>query len=172
MPTIEFDNVSFAYPGGRRAAHNGLAFKVVAGVMKRDFFHGGDVMYTGRFSDPITSLQWNRDRWYNPGGLQYQTETGLVGRFISEDPIFPEWGTNPYEYCNNSPTNERDPSGMMAYAYLGDNPGISRAICFPSLLSRRPVPAQSRRPTRTTPSAVPFTSRLPQLRGNQAPARG
>jgi ATP-binding cassette subfamily B protein len=30
-PTIEFDNVSFAYPGGRRAAHNALAFKVAAG---------------------------------------------------------------------------------------------------------------------------------------------
>jgi len=30
-PTIEFDNVSFAYPGGRRAAHNALSFKVAAG---------------------------------------------------------------------------------------------------------------------------------------------
>jgi ATP-binding cassette, subfamily B, bacterial len=31
LPTIEFDNVSFAYPGGRRAAHDGLSFKVAAG---------------------------------------------------------------------------------------------------------------------------------------------
>ena len=30
-PTIEFDNVSFAYPGGRRAAHEALSFKVAAG---------------------------------------------------------------------------------------------------------------------------------------------
>jgi ABC-type multidrug transport system fused ATPase/permease subunit len=30
-PTIEFDNVSFAYPGGRRAAHDGLALTVAAG---------------------------------------------------------------------------------------------------------------------------------------------
>jgi ATP-binding cassette subfamily C protein CydCD len=30
-PTIEFDAVSFAYPGGRRPAHNALSFKVAAG---------------------------------------------------------------------------------------------------------------------------------------------
>ncbi len=30
-PTIEFDNVSFAYPGGRRAAHEALSFRVAAG---------------------------------------------------------------------------------------------------------------------------------------------
>ncbi|HTW53261.1 MAG TPA: ABC transporter ATP-binding protein [Stellaceae bacterium] len=30
-PTIEFDNVSFAYPGGRRAAHDALSFDVAAG---------------------------------------------------------------------------------------------------------------------------------------------
>jgi ATP-binding cassette subfamily B protein len=30
-PTIEFDNVSFAYPGGRGAAHDGLSFAVAAG---------------------------------------------------------------------------------------------------------------------------------------------
>jgi ATP-binding cassette subfamily C protein CydCD len=30
-PTIEFDTVSFAYPGGRRAAHDSLSFRVAAG---------------------------------------------------------------------------------------------------------------------------------------------
>ena len=30
-PTIEFDQVSFAYPGGRRPAHNALSFRVAAG---------------------------------------------------------------------------------------------------------------------------------------------
>jgi ATP-binding cassette subfamily C protein CydCD len=30
-PTIEFDNVTFAYPGGRQAAHRGLAFAVAKG---------------------------------------------------------------------------------------------------------------------------------------------
>ncbi|MGA8398763.1 MAG: ABC transporter ATP-binding protein [Stellaceae bacterium] len=30
-PTIDFDNVSFAYPGGRRAAHDALSFSVAAG---------------------------------------------------------------------------------------------------------------------------------------------
>jgi ATP-binding cassette subfamily C protein CydCD len=30
-PTIEFDNVTFSYPGGRRPAHNELSFKVKSG---------------------------------------------------------------------------------------------------------------------------------------------
>ena len=30
-PVVEFDDVSFAYPGGRRAAHRGLSFRVVSG---------------------------------------------------------------------------------------------------------------------------------------------
>ena len=30
-PVVEFDDVSFAYPGGRRAAHHGLSFRVEAG---------------------------------------------------------------------------------------------------------------------------------------------
>ena len=30
-PVVEFDDVSFAYPGGRRAAHRGLSFRVEAG---------------------------------------------------------------------------------------------------------------------------------------------
>ena len=30
-PVVEFENVSFAYPGGRRAAHRGLSFRIDAG---------------------------------------------------------------------------------------------------------------------------------------------
>jgi uncharacterized protein RhaS with RHS repeats len=36
-----------------------------------------------------------------------------VGQFIEEDPIgFDDGGTNLYTYCENSPTNETDPSGL------------------------------------------------------------
>jgi ATP-binding cassette subfamily C protein CydCD len=31
MPEIDFENVAFAYPGGRRAAHTGLTFRIGAG---------------------------------------------------------------------------------------------------------------------------------------------
>src|SRR5204862_6405971 len=31
VPTIEFEDVRFAYPGGRQPAHDGLSFKVAAG---------------------------------------------------------------------------------------------------------------------------------------------
>ena len=37
-PTVEFDGVEFAYPGGRRGAHTGLHFTVAAG--ERDGFVG------------------------------------------------------------------------------------------------------------------------------------
>src|SRR3546814_16551501 len=30
-PTVAFEDVSFAYPGGRRAAHSALSFRVAAG---------------------------------------------------------------------------------------------------------------------------------------------
>jgi len=39
---------------------------------------------------------------YNPG----------LGRFMTEDPLGLEAGPNPYDYCNNDPTNETDPSGL------------------------------------------------------------
>ena len=37
-----------------------------------------------------------------------------MGRWVSEDPIGLAGGINPYAYANNSPTNLRDPSGMLA----------------------------------------------------------
>jgi uncharacterized protein RhaS with RHS repeats len=42
-----------------------------------------------------------------------------TGTFIQEDPIgFNDGGTNPYEYCNNNPTNNVDPSGLETiYGY-------------------------------------------------------
>ena len=61
-------------------------------------------------------------------GMQYDSETGLyydnaryydphVGHFITTDPA--NSGPNPYEYADNSPTNETDPSGLLA---AGDAP--------------------------------------------------
>src|SRR5262245_44812866 len=38
---------------------------------------GADFSWTGRWRDPLTGLQWNRARWYNPA----------IQRWMSEDPI-------------------------------------------------------------------------------------
>ena len=58
--------------------------------------------YTGREYDAATSLQYNRDRWYDT----------RVGRFLSEDPTgFNAGDTNLSRYVFNDPTTNRDPSG-------------------------------------------------------------
>ena len=67
-----------------------------------DFFYAGGLGYTGKFSDPITGLQWNGARWYNP----------TMERWMSQDPTGLAPDSNPYRYCGNDPTNEVDPSGL------------------------------------------------------------
>jgi RHS repeat-associated protein len=59
--------------------------------------------FTGRYFDDDTGLQWNLNRWYDPG----------VGRWLSEDPIgFAAGDPNLYRYVGNSPGDSVDPSGL------------------------------------------------------------
>jgi RHS repeat-associated protein len=61
-------------------------------------------MYTGRFHDQLTGLQWHLHRWYDPA----------PGRWLSEDPIGHNGGINLYEYVGNNPLIRTDPSGLSA----------------------------------------------------------
>ena len=56
--------------------------------------------WTGKYRDPITGLQWNLNRWYNPA----------IQRWMSEDPI--KDGVNWSVYVGNSPTHYVDPTGL------------------------------------------------------------
>ena len=58
-PVVEFDDVSFAYPGGRRAAHRGLSFRVAAGERV------GFVGESGAGKSTIVRLLL---RFFDPGG--------------------------------------------------------------------------------------------------------
>jgi RHS repeat-associated protein len=58
--------------------------------------------YTGREFDADAGLMYYRARWYDP----------QVGRFISEDPIQFEGGSNWYEYVENNPLQFGDPTGL------------------------------------------------------------
>jgi RHS repeat-associated protein len=59
--------------------------------------------FTGRYFDDDTGLQWNLNRWYDPG----------VGRWLSEDPIgFAAGDPNLYRYVGNSPGMFGDPDGL------------------------------------------------------------
>jgi RHS repeat-associated protein len=61
-------------------------------------------LYTAREFDATTGLQYNRNRWYD----------AHTGRWLSEDPIgFASDPSNLYRYVGNSPTNFRDPSGLI-----------------------------------------------------------
>ncbi|HEY2883486.1 MAG TPA: RHS repeat-associated core domain-containing protein, partial [Pirellulales bacterium] len=69
-----------------------------------------NLTYAGHFNDTLTSLQWNLERWYDPG----------VGSWTTEDPIgFAGDASNVYRYVGNSPTNYTDPSGLIGAAGPG-----------------------------------------------------
>jgi RHS repeat-associated protein len=59
--------------------------------------------YTGRERDSASGLLYYRARWMDP----------KQGRFVSEDPIEFEGGSNFYAYVNNNPIKYVDPSGNI-----------------------------------------------------------
>jgi len=61
--------------------------------------------FTGRERDPLTAFLYYRARWYDP----------QLGRFISEDPIEFEGGTNWYVYVDNAPLRFKDPFGLKIW---------------------------------------------------------
>ena len=58
--------------------------------------------FTGREKDADTNLIYYRARWYD----------AEQGRFISQDPIGLQGGSNLYSYVSNDPINKTDPSGL------------------------------------------------------------
>lgn len=64
---------------------------------------GNAILYTGRWVDPDTDLQLNRERWYHQ----------QLGRWLSRDPIGYQGGLNLYRYVNSSPLTTVDPFGNV-----------------------------------------------------------
>ncbi|WP_186767770.1 choice-of-anchor D domain-containing protein [Blastopirellula retiformator] len=60
--------------------------------------------YTGKYVDPLTGLQYNLNRWYDPA----------TARWMSQDPIEFEAGdANLYRYVGNGHLSWVDPSGLV-----------------------------------------------------------
>lgn len=57
--------------------------------------------YAGQYTDPGTSLQYLRARYYDP----------LAGQFLTRDPLVAQT-REPYGYTGNNPINRTDPMGM------------------------------------------------------------
>jgi RHS repeat-associated protein len=73
-----------------------------------------EILYTGRWVDPNTGLQLNRNRWYHQ----------QLGRLLSRDPIGYEGGSlNLYEYVDSGPINYDDPFGFQTYTPVEPAPG-------------------------------------------------
>ena len=74
------------------------------------------LLYAGREYDYLTSLYYNRARFYDPG----------LQRFINRDPSGYDGGINLYEYCGDAPLDHTDPLGLgdacSIQLYLGDVP--------------------------------------------------
>jgi RHS repeat-associated protein len=115
--------VLWALPGPQQTIHDAAKYIVSAGAVKvvthryldaygsggswSNFegasYDGGLFMYTGRFIDQLTGLQWHLHRWYDPA----------LGRWLSEDPTgFAGDPWNLYRYVGNSPTNRIDSNGF------------------------------------------------------------
>lgn len=81
-------------------------------------------MNTGREWDQETSLYYCRARYYDP----------VTGRFLSEDPIEFQAGSNFYAYTLNNPVRFGDPSGknpaVLTWPWIGE--GVVGVICFGS----------------------------------------
>jgi len=60
------------------------------------------LQYTAHEFDTETSLEFSRERYYDP----------TIGRFISADPLAFEAGPNFYSYISNDPLNYADPFGL------------------------------------------------------------
>jgi RHS repeat-associated protein len=69
--------------------------------------------YTGRELDSETSLCYYRARYYDPQN----------GRFISEDPIQFQGGSNIHAYVRNDPVRLADPSGLKGCCKSHECPG-------------------------------------------------
>ncbi len=59
--------------------------------------------YTGKYSDPLTRLQYNTNRWYDPATC----------RWMSQDPLGLAAGPNVYRYAGDNPVGHTDPSGLF-----------------------------------------------------------
>jgi RHS repeat-associated protein len=70
--------------------------------------------YTGHVNDPETNLVYMQARYYDPA----------TGRFLSEDPVAPEagneFGFNRYDYGDNNPIANIDPTGKFPGDLGGD----------------------------------------------------
>jgi len=60
--------------------------------------------YAGRETDNAAGMMYYRARWYDP----------QQGRFVAEDPIAFEGGTNFYAYVENNPISYSDPLGLRS----------------------------------------------------------
>jgi RHS repeat-associated protein len=79
--------------------------------------------YTGRELDPLTALQFNHARWYDPAARRWTTRDplGLDG----DD-------SNPYRYAQNAPSNATDPSGLVAQQQTNEQLGLPGSTRLPS----------------------------------------
>lgn len=74
--------------------------------------------YTGREYDTESGLYFYRARYYDSS----------LGRFLSEDPVGFDEGTNSYRYVRNDPALLIDPSGLRII-YLPPDPRDNTIVC-------------------------------------------
>ena len=88
-----------------------------------------DFQYAGMYEHATSGFNLTPARAYNPN----------IGRWLSRDPSGESSGINLYAYCDNSPINLNDPSGLDPFTpvpfdpdilYPGDLPGGDSGACM------------------------------------------
>jgi RHS repeat-associated protein len=89
----------------QRAGYSATGVSTVANYGSPLSF-ASNILFTGKYTDPVTKLQYNGARWYDPAS----------GRWLSPDPSgFGGGDANLYRYAGNDPTDATDPSGLWAW---------------------------------------------------------
>jgi RHS repeat-associated protein len=73
--------------------------------------------YAGEYTDPETSLQYDRARYYDP----------TTGQFLSSDPL-DAVTRQPYSYANDNPLNFIDPTGEIPCSDFGPFSGACNTV--------------------------------------------
>jgi RHS repeat-associated protein len=75
--------------------------------------------YDGYVWDGFSGTYWVGARYLVPAVAE-------PGRWLSQDPLGLQPGPNPYEYADNRPTNETDPSGLEPRLRLASKEELQR----------------------------------------------
>jgi RHS repeat-associated protein len=116
-----------------------------------------DLLFEGQYEDPVATMYYFQDRWYDP----------TTEQFVSPDALNPEV---PYAYAADDPVNLSDPTGEM----LAKAPGTSgpAAVAPPPAASSEQAAYYHQLAKESAPAPAPRAQSAPVATASVSPAPG